>query len=624
VDVRRFPGGGPTVWGHGLARLARRPMSDPPRPANDPGAPLPESGPVRVLLVEDDQVDRRALRRALLTTGLRIAVDEATSGREALARLRQGRFDCVLVDHHLPDLAGTDLIAAARACHDPVFIVITGAGSERVAVEAMRHGAGDYLSKDELEPAELRRAITAALNLGAARRAQRAAQAKLQHLALHDSLTGLPNRMLFEHLLDKAVRAARAAGRLLAIAQLDLDGFKRINDSHGHAAGDQVLQAAARRLQANLRACDVAARLGGDEFALIVGEVADPAELPPVFERVGRALGADVTVNGAAIASSASIGVSVYPADGVDPPRLLAHADLALYRAKAERPGTVRFFSTDMRVALDARRSLERDLARALAADEFQVLYQPQVLLDDRSLFGLEALIRWQHPRQGLLAPDRFLPVAEQSGLILPIGTLLLDKVCRQIRTWLEHGLPRMRVAINVSPAQFRRGDLIGTIQATAGRAGIEPGHLSIELTEAALLDPDRARVMATLQGLQAIGVTVAVDDFGTGYAALNHLRDFPLDCLKIDRSVIAGLAGDQGARAMVGSVVHLSRQLDKACVAEGVETPFQIRFLQEQGARIAQGYLFARPLSAELAGRYLAEASAAGPAPAATLGQPG
>ncbi len=615
------PGGWPdavrTVLGQTLrpAGLGRWHAGSLQAPANDVGASTARPAPIRILLVDDDLVDRLTLRRALGETGLHCEFAEAGSGREALAQLKQGSFDCVLVDYHLPDIAGIDLIAAAKTGAGPVFIVITGSGSERVAVEAMRRGAGDYLSKDDLDPRALHRSISVALNLGAARKAYRQAQAQLQHLALHDPLTSLPNRVLFEHLLDKAMRQAKGSGQLLAVAQLDLDGFKLINDTYGHPAGDHVLHETARRMRACLRGQDTAARLGGDEFAVIITQIAGAGELTPVFDRIRRAIAQPIAFSGATVMASASIGVSLYPNDALEPGRLLSNADVALYRAKSQRPGGIAFFARSMRTALDERRVLERDLHRAMAKDELTVYYQPQIRLGDRSLFGFEALIRWQHPSLGLLAPDRFLEIAEHSGLILPIGKALIEQVCRQIAAWRAQGLPEVRVALNISPVQLRGDDLVGAIEAASAAAGIKPDCLTIELREGVLLDAGREQVSQTLSALQELGVLIAVDDFGAGDAALGHLRNFPLDCLKIDRGFVADLEGDQATRAIVGTMVSLSRRLDKLCIAAGVETPAQRRWLEELGATVAQGYLFARPLPPEAASGYLERAGQGLPA---------
>ena len=422
---------------------------------------------------------------------------------------------------------------------------------------------------------------------------QHRAAAQIAHLAHHDALTGLANRTLFRTRMDEAVARARR-GEGFAVLCLDLDHFKDVNDSLGHPVGDLLLQAVTERLRATVREVDTIARLGGDEFAVVQASVTWPSDASALAQRLVDALGAPYELDGHTISISASIGIALAPDDGMDADQLLRHADLALYRAKADGRGCVRFFETEMNARALLRRSLQLDLQRALAAGEFEVFYQSQVRVEDRRLSGFEALLRWRHPDRGLVPPDRFIPQAEEMGLIVPLGEWVLQEACRTAAAWPGP----WKVAVNLSPVQFASSRLVGAVAAALDRSGLDPARLELEITETVMLQNTEA-TLATLHRLKALGVSIALDDFGTGYSSLGYLQRFPFDTVKIDGSFIRNLEVSQVSVAIVRAVTDLCGALGMATIAEGVETEAQWQALCRLGCTEAQGYLLSRPCPA-------------------------
>ncbi|HXH02675.1 MAG TPA: EAL domain-containing protein [Candidatus Competibacteraceae bacterium] len=422
------------------------------------------------------------------------------------------------------------------------------------------------------------------------------AETRLQHLAHHDPLTGLPNRALFQSRLIQACAQAKQNKLLCALLYLDLDHFKDINDSLGHHAGDCLLQEVSRRLSRCVRASDTVARLGGDEFAIILVGLRHPQDASRVAMSIIEAIAEPVPFQGKVIQTSTSIGITLCPQDGDDFQQLLVNADLALYQAKARGRGLYDFFAKALRAQVEARQAIEQELRRALAQGEFVLHYQPQINLNSGALVGLEALLRWQHPQRGLLLPAEFLPVAEDSGLIVAIGQQVLYQACMQIQAWREAGLAPPRVAINLATAQFKQGDLTQEIRQALVEAGLDPCCLEMEITEGTILEQGSADIQHTLEQIQRMGVSIALDDFGTGYASLTHLKRFPVDRLKIDRSFIQHLGQDTDDDAIVRAVIQLGHSLGLEVVAEGIETEEQWRYLRLLGCDTGQGCLFGRP----------------------------
>jgi diguanylate cyclase (GGDEF)-like protein/PAS domain S-box-containing protein len=422
---------------------------------------------------------------------------------------------------------------------------------------------------------------------------RRRAEAHIAHLAHHDPLTDLPNRAAFNERLSAMLETARGSGQRFAVMCLDLDRFKDVNDVFGHSSGDALLCAAARRLQANAQGAFLA-RFGGDEFMLLVNEGSRPAAAAAVADRLVAAFADDFDIGGQKLRVGLSVGVAIYPTHGVDAMWLLSNADAALYRAKAEGRGTVRFFESDMDAELRERRTLQRDLQWALARNELVLHYQPQASIDG-TIVGFEALVRWRHPTRGLIAPATFIPIAEDSGLIIPIGEWVLRAACSEAASWPS----ALNVAINLSPVQFRHGDLPALVHSTLLATSLAPNRLELEVTESVLIG-DFPRALSILRRLKALGIGIAMDDFGAGYSSLSYLQSFPFDKIKIDRAFIANLERNPQSSAIVRAVINLGRGLDLPVIAEGVETEDQRSFLLREACSAIQGFLIGRPLPVE------------------------
>jgi diguanylate cyclase (GGDEF)-like protein/PAS domain S-box-containing protein len=441
---------------------------------------------------------------------------------------------------------------------------------------------------------------------------QRRLQRELTHRAFHDPLTGLANRMLFRERVEQAIVATGRDGGVAGLLLVDLDDFKLVNDTMGHSAGDELLVAVADRLSGILRPCDTAARLGGDEFAVLVEGAARAAEVEEIASRVVDALGVPIDVAGE-LTTSVSVGVAVTPeADGAAD--MLRQADLALYAAKADGKGRWRRYEPDLHLAAVDRLQIRAELERALAAGAFELHYQPVVELASGRMVGVEALVRWRHPRRGLVAPNDFIPFAEESGLVVPLGNWILDRALADHSEWRRTGGTgmSMTMSVNVSAYQIRASGFLDGLTEALDRWKIPPGSLVLEITETSLLADD-AQVSADLAGLRELGVRIAIDDFGTGYSSLDYIRLHAIDVLKIDKSFVAGIERSGRQAALVGSIVQLAGALGLCVVAEGVETTSQQDALVRAGCELGQGYLFSVPVPANEIVRRLRE-----PAPVA------
>jgi len=426
-------------------------------------------------------------------------------------------------------------------------------------------------------------------------RDRRNAEAQIRYLAHHDPLTGLDNRASFDQRLDREIELHQRAGQQLALLCLDLDGFKEVNDFYGHAAGDQLLQDIARQFSTVLPESHMLARLGGDEFAIIVPHVTDPGRVGHLAEDLLtclKSMDQERTPSGIV---SVSIGIALYPSDARDRTELLSSADTALYRAKQEGKGIYRFFEAAMGAQIRKRRSIEHDLRNAIDNGELSLVYQPQAQVENGKVLGFEVLLRWNHPVRGFVPPSVFVPIAEESGLILKIGEWVMWEACQEAASWKRP----LNIAVNVSALQLGSDGFIHLVRNTLDEAGLSPERLEIEITETALIrDPHRA--LLALQRLKAVGVSIAMDDFGTGYSSLSNLQTFPFDKIKIDRSFIQAVHTKPQAAAIVRAVLGLGRGLGLPVIAEGVETPEELSFLGLEGCTEAQGYLFGRPVPIE------------------------
>jgi diguanylate cyclase (GGDEF)-like protein/PAS domain S-box-containing protein len=423
------------------------------------------------------------------------------------------------------------------------------------------------------------------------------AEQRIQHIAHHDVLTGLPNRMLLQDRLSQAIAYANRSGHPLWVMLIDLDRFKFVNDSLGHKAGDLLLKTVATRLQSSVRESDTVARLSGDEFVAILSEYPDESLSPVIIERVMKALAQPVTLEGKEFFVTCSIGVAVYEADGTPAQNLIERADIAMYSAKKQGRNCFQFYEPAMNEEAQERIRIESALRNALERDEFVLHYQPQVDLDSGRIVGMEALLRWQHPELGMVPPARFIGLAEETGLIVPIGTWVLRTACAQAMQWHAMGFEGLRVGVNLSARQFGQQDLVASIAAALAETGLPASALEIELTESLFMN-DVTQAVSLLHELKTLGVALAIDDFGTGYSSFSYLRSFPIDVLKIDRSFVSDIATDADDAAIVVSIIALAHNLQLRVIAEGVESEEQLEFLRRHGCDEMQGYFFSRPVA--------------------------
>ena len=457
-------------------------------------------------------------------------------------------------------------------------------------------GTFAFYYRTEVGPTSFQqRIVTACVHLCALALEREEANARILRLALYDELTGLPNRWLLREKVNQAIADGIQNGAQIAFLFLDLDRFKHINDSLGHPVGDQLLCTIARRLERRGRNGRIVGRLGGDEFVIALPDCnAERAcvEVESVLESVSE----PVQINGLSIAPSASIGISMFPHDGEDIDSLFKHADMAMYQAKASGRGKFYFFSHDLNQRAQERLVLETALREALNEHQLQLHYQPQVRLTGNTLHGVEALVRWHHPKHGDIAPNRFIPLAEECGLIDAIGFWVIAEACAQMADWRRRGIEIPSLSINLSPLQFRNSQLANVIGDALRTHGLNPGDLKLEITEGVMLD-NSAQTKAMLETIHALGVKLALDDFGTGYSSLSHLGNLPLDELKVDQSFVRMLGEGPRARTLASAIIRLGESLRLTVIAEGVETEFQRRFLYENGCHVIQGFLLARPL---------------------------
>ncbi len=434
---------------------------------------------------------------------------------------------------------------------------------------------------------------------------QHRSEARIAHMALHDGLTDLPNRTLLNERLEHALARVKP-GELVAIHLLDLDLFKNVNDTLGHAIGDKLLKAVTERLRAVVREEDTIARMGGDEFAIVQPALAQPSDAATLAARVIEVIGRPYDVEGHNVTIGTSLGIAVGPADGALSDQLTRNADLALYRAKSEGRGTFCFFEPGMDVQMQARRELEHDLRKALASGQFELHYQPVLNLASNDITGAEALVRWHHPERGMIPPGEFIPLAEEIGLILPLGEWAIREACATAAMWPGD----LRVAVNLSPAQFRSPGLVQVVVSALAASVLSPGRLELEITESILLDNSKT-TLAMLFQLREMGVRIAMDDFGTGYSSLSYLQTFPFDKIKIDRSFVKDITHSSGSRNIVRAVAAMAKGLGMQTTAEGVETQAQLEAVKAEGCTEMQGFLLSRALPAAEIARLLAAADA-------------
>ncbi len=424
------------------------------------------------------------------------------------------------------------------------------------------------------------------------------AEKRNQYLLQHDGLTGLPNRLLMQDRLQQAIVKARRGGGLVALMFIDLDRFKTVNDSFGRVIADALLKQVAERLRNCLRDTDTVARLGGDEFIIMLPDAATAQVVGEVAQRVLTEFSRPFRDGDQEMYVSASIGISLFPRDGSDPDELVKHADRAMYSAKDSGRNMYRYFTEDLNLEVHEKVMLESGLRRAIKGGELRLFYQPKIDLATNRVIGAESLARWQHPTLGLISAAKFIPVAEESGLIVELGEWVLRAACEQLRTWQQEGVA-LQVAVNVSARQLHHGNLADLVMAVMTDSHVDPRLIEIELTESAIMQHTQASI-STLERLKSYGISIAIDDFGTGYSSLSYLKRLPLDILKIDPSFVRDITTDRNDEAIVRAIIGLARSLGKKVIAEGVEEDAQLSFLNAYGCNFGQGFLFGRPTSAE------------------------
>ena len=523
--------------------------------------------------------------------------DRLSRGLEHLAA---GETGLVLLDLSLPDSMGLETFSRVYA-HSPAvpIIVLTGNDDQKTALSAVKGGAQDYLVKGRLDRELLLRAMHYSIE-------RKRYQVQLEHQANYDALTGLPNRNLLHDRLRQAVYSQRQS-RAIAVVFMDLDHFKFVNDSLGHSTGDLLLKAMGERLRTVLREGDTVGRVGGDEFVLILNDQSNEEIIYRAMQRISAKVSEPLTIDGKELHVTCSAGISLYPQDGRDVDTLLKNADAAMYRAKEHGRSNFQFYTSEMNERVSERLALENALRRALERNELALHYQQKVNLQTGEIVGAEALVRWLHPEWGLVRPARFIPLAEETGLIVSIGEWVLREACRQTRAWLDAGLDPGVVSVNLSLRQFRQEGLVRSVSRILEETALDPAQLEMELTESMVMGNVDAAI-AVLQGLKSLGVTLSVDDFGTGYSSLAYLKDLPIDTLKIDRSFVrdigSGAELDEGVLAQ--AIISLGHSLHLKVIAEGVETDAQVRFLRRHGCDEVQGFFYGEPVAPEAHARLL------------------
>ena len=559
------------------------------------------------ILIVDDEPEIRHMVRDMLCESYECTT--VGSAEEALLLLRAEKYGLIISDINMGGMSGLEMIPQVRAlAPDTVVMMISGGQTIVSAIEALRCGAFDYITKPfdfrHVEVA-VRRALEHHALLKSKRRHEnhleelvRQRTAELQHLAYHDALTDLPNRILFEDRLTQALLLAEHNRQTLGVLFLSLNRFKKVHDTLGRAIGDRLLQQVAERLRRSAHKGETIARFEGDEFALLLTQIGGPEGegVAEIIFQINESLKLPFTIDEHELFITVSIGISLYPADGSDAPTLLKNADAALYRAKEQGGDNYQFYTADLNARALKRLTLESSLRRALERSEFEVYYQPVLDTNTRKIVGMEALLRWHHPELGLVQPAEFIPLAEDTGMIVPIGEWVLRTACTQSKAWQEAGFAPLTLAVNLSARQFQQQNLSEVVARILQETRLNSHDLELELTESSIMKNAESAVQ-TLGELKAMGVKIAIDDFGTGYSSLGYLKRLPIDTVKIDRSFVRDVTTEPDDAALVMAIITLAHNLRLKVIAEGVETEEQRRFLHLLRCDEWQGYLFSRPL---------------------------
>lgn len=552
-----------------------------------------------VLVADDQPINREIIAALLEPEGYQLLF--AIDGVETMAALEQEPVDVLLLDIMMPLMDGYEVCRQVRASEqlaDLPIVMVTALADRESRLQGIDAGADDFISKP-IDADELRARVRGITRLNRYRRLLEKSN-QLHYLEMHDSLTGLPNRANLTKQLNTAMTQAWQENKRTAVLNIDLDGFRAVNDALGSRVGDELLKSVATRLQQALPENTVLARFGSVKFVALVNQVSAAEELITAAQSIQQVMRQSFAISQRQLHLGSQIGIGLYPGDGEDADTLLSNAALAANEARSEGRGQYRFFTPDIDASARERFNLELDLRKALEQNEFELFFQPKIDLADDSVTGVEALLRWHHPERGLVAPDNFIPAAEKSGLIIAIGEWVLAEACRQAKAWREAGLAPLRVAVNISSKQLGPG-LLDTVQRSLEAVGLSGEALELELTESVLMVDHRASqqnaILTLLHQLKALGVKLSVDDFGTGYSSLSYLKKLPVDVLKIDKVFIDDVPRDQDDIILTETIINMARSLRLDVIAEGVETQEQVAFLQDRQCQQAQGYLYSKPV---------------------------
>lgn len=550
---------------------------------------------LRVLIVEDSEDDAFLLCHELASVVSNLEYKRVDNAEQMRAALDGEAWDLVISDHSMPRFSAKDAFEILRASgKDIPFIIYSGTISENIALSAMADGVSDFVEKGDIM--RLLPVVRRELRGAQVVQAKQRAESRVYHLSHYDQLTGLPNRTLFYERAEELLQGVRESGASAAVCLLDLDRFMRINNTFGYATGDLLVRRIADRLRERVGARGCVARLGRDEFALMSPPYTEASGARDFADAVMKEFARPFVIDGQEFFITFSMGVACMPAHGDEVSTLLVNAESAMFLAKRSGRNNYQLYAREINAASAERLTMENALRRSVERNELLLHYQPSVDIQSGEISGCEALVRWRHPQQGMVPPDKFIPLADEIGMINEIGRWVLREACTQVRRWTDAGMRPLTISVNVSAVQFREEGLVEEVRAALADTGLEPQRLVLEITESVLMRDVEATIR-TLKELKDMGVSISIDDFGTGYSSLSYLRRFPIDTLKVDKSFVRDVTEDADDAAIVRAIITLAKSLKLSVVAEGVETADQLAYLRSQGCDRIQGYFFSRPL---------------------------